>query len=126
MNKKVRNYLIELARHRTNPTVNYQKLSDDCGLGLTMSDGQHIRNEIGRILGEISEYEHNNDRPLLSALVIRLNDGEEGDGFFKLAENLGYGKWKKLKADLFEHEQITECVTKWNDENFYKNHKKCS
>lgn len=123
MNKKVRRYLIELARNKTNPTVNYQKLADDCGLGLKMSDGQHVRNEIGRILGEISEYEHENGRPLLSALVIRLNDGEEGDGFYKLAEDLGYGNWRKLKADLFEYEQITECVNKWSDDAFYKKHR---
>ena len=123
MNQEVRSYLIELARNKTNPTVNYQKLSDDCGLGLVMTDGQHVRKEIGRILGEISEYEHHHDRPLLSALVIRLQDGEEGDGFYKLAENLGFGQWKKLKADMFEYVQIQECVTKWADEKYYQTNK---
>ncbi len=77
MNQKVRIYLIELARKRTNQTVNYQKLSDDCALGLNMQDGIHIRKQIGDILRDISEFEHINKRPLLSALVIRLNDGEE-------------------------------------------------
>jgi len=120
MNIKVRNYLIELTRNKTNPTVNYQKLSDDCNLGLKMSDGQHTRKKIGEILGEISEFEHISKRPLLSALVIRLSDGEEGDGFYKLAERLGFGNWKKLKTDLFEYKQITECVDKWNDDKFYQ------
>ncbi len=119
MNTIVRNYLIELARKKSNQTVTYQKLSDDCNLGLKMTDGQHIRNEIGRILGEVSEHEHNHNRPLLSSLVIRLSDGEEGDGFYKLAEKLGYGNWKKLKRDMFEHEQIAECIKKWSDDKFY-------
>jgi len=120
MNTRVRTYLIELARNRVNQTVNYQKLSDDCNLGLIMSEGQHVRNEIGRILGEISEYEHLHKRPLLSALVLRLNDGEEGDGFYKLGEKLGFGNWKNLKNNLFEFEQIAECVDKWSDDDFYR------
>lgn len=121
MNKIVRSYLIELARNKTDPTVNYQKLSDDCKLGLVMTEGQHIRNKIGEILGEISEFEDRNGRPLLSALVIRLNDGEEGNGFYKMAANLGYGdgNWKKLKEDMFEYEQIEECVRKWSDDKYY-------
>lgn len=119
MNTRVRNYLFALARNRRNPTVNYQKLSDDCNLGLMMTDGQHIRNKIGKILGEISEYEHIHDRPLLSALVIRITDGEEGDGFYKLAEKLGFGDWKTLKNNLFEYEQINECITKWSNDVFY-------
>jgi hypothetical protein len=123
MNEKVRSYLIELARKKVNQTVAYQKLSDDCGLGLKMTEGQHIRKEIGRILGEISEYEHNNKRPLLSALVVHAKDGEEGDGFFKMAESMGYGNWKKLKADAFEVRQIAECINKWSNEKFYRLHK---
>ena len=120
MNTRVRDYLIALARNRNNPTVNYQRLSDDCNLGLIMTDGPHTRNEIGRILGEISENEHLHGRPLLSALVIRITDGEEGDGFYKLAERLGFGNWRALKDNLFEYEQIAECVRRWNDEIFYR------
>lgn len=39
-----------------------------------MSEGQYARTEIGKILGEVSEYEHLHNRHLLSALVIRLSD----------------------------------------------------
>ena len=123
MNLEIRDFLIEISRDSRNPTITYQKLSDCCNLGLNMRDHPHDRLKIGELLGEISEFEHNNERPLLSALVIRVSDGEEGDGFYKLAEKLGYGKFKKLKSDLFEFEQIRECVDFWTNERNYKLYK---
>jgi hypothetical protein len=120
MNARVRDYLIDLARRRTNQTISYQKLSDNCDLRLDMSNIAH-RNEIAKILDEISSYEHANDRPLLSALVIRLNDAFEGYGFFKMAQRLGYGSWQTLKRNaLFEVQQITNCISFWSDDNNYK------
>lgn len=123
MNTKVRSYLIELARKRTNQTVTYQVLCDDCKLGLDMSQ-PYDRKIIGRILGEISAYECNNKRPLISSLVVRKGDGYEGDGFFKLGEELGFGKWEKLRDDgIFEYQQMTETINKWSDNDFYNKHK---
>lgn len=119
MNIKVRSYLIELARNKLDPTVTYQKLSDVCKLNLNMRENPDDRVIIGTLLGEISEHEHINERPLLSSLVIRLSDGEEGEGFYKLAEKLGYGSVKKLKNNLFEHEQIKLCVDFWNNDKKY-------
>lgn len=123
MNTTVRNFLIELARNKANPTITYQVLSDKCGLKLNMRDNPHDRKILGQILGEISEYEHINDRPLLSALVIRAGDNYEGDGFYKLAEELGYGNWQKLKQEgEFEIKQMNECIDFWsNDEKYLKN-----
>lgn len=120
MNARVRNYLIELARKKVDSIINYQKLSDDCGLGLNMQDNPNDRKILGGILGEISIYEHNNgNRPLLSALVVRAGYYKEGDGFYKLAEELGFGKWKRLRDGLFAAEQMTKCITFWsNDENY--------
>ena len=65
-----------------------------------MQEGQHRRKEIGKILGDISRHEHKNERPLLSSLVIRIDDKTEGDGFFKLAEELGFGNWKIILIHL--------------------------
>ena len=121
MNNQVRRYLIEKARDRRNPTITYQRLSDECGLGLNMQDGQHIRNEIGRILGDISRFEHSHDRPLLSALVTRVGDDDEGDGFYKLAEELGFGNWRRLRSNMFSAMQITECVNFWSNPDNYEN-----
>jgi len=123
MNKNIRTYLIELSRQRANQTVTYQKLSDDCSLGLNMLENPSDRTTLGKLLGEISTYEFNNGRPLLSALVLRSGDNYEGDGFYKLAEDLGFGNWKRLKKEgIFEIQEIKKCIDFWvNDVNYKKN-----
>lgn len=120
MNQIVREYLIKVARKKTNQLVTYQKLSDDCNLGLNMRENPNDRITIGNILDSISRFEHSNDRPLLSSLVVRASDNFEGNGFYKLGESLGFGKWEKLKKDgIFEFEQIRDCINFWTDENKY-------
>jgi hypothetical protein len=52
----------------------------------------HDRNELGRIIGDISRYEQTQNRPLLSALVVHA-PGQQyglkpGNGFFALAREL--------------------------------------
>ncbi len=41
------------------------------------------------ILGKISTYEHQNRRPMLTAVVVHKQDSRPGDGFFELAQHLG-------------------------------------
>jgi hypothetical protein len=124
VNEVVREYLIMIARRKTNQTVHYQKLCDDCRLDLNMHDKPYDRAIIGRILGEISKYEHLNSRPLLSALVLRSEDHEEGDGFYKLAEELGFGSWHQLKKEgIFQVQQMTDCINFWNKTDNYINYR---
>lgn len=124
MNKIVRAYLIDRARKRFNQTVTYQKLCDDCKLGFTMQDNPSDRLAIASILDIISRYEHSYDRPLLSALVIRASDGREGDGFYTLADELGFGDSKKLKREgIFEVSQINRCISFWENNENYKLYK---
>lgn len=47
------------------------------------------RNEIGKILGDISLEEHEEGRPLLSVVVVSKSSGMPGQGFFDLAKELG-------------------------------------
>ncbi len=55
------------------------------------------------------------------ALVLSKGDSYQGDGFYKLAEALGFGSWKKLKNDIiFEIGQINACFDFWKDELNYK------
>lgn len=123
MNTIVRSFLIERARETNNETVHYQELCDKCRLGLDMGRIDH-RAEIGRILGEVSAYEHHNDRPLLSVLVVRAGDNYEGDGFYKLAEELGFGDWKKLrKSKEFDIIQMNRCIAFWADHSNYIKYK---
>lgn len=118
MNRIVRSKLIEIARKRGG-YIHYQQLANECNLGLFFQDNPSHRKEIGRILGEISAFEEEHRRPLLSSLVISQG-GDEGYGFFKLCEELGYGNWKKLKNDpAFPSIQMNRCYDFWqNDDNY--------
>lgn len=114
MNNKVREALIAVAKNRK--IISYQDLCNQCGLKLDMVNNPNDRREIGKILGEISIYEFDEGRPLLSALVVSKN-GDEGDGFYKLCEFLGITKnWRKLKQDeIFSVQEISKCHEYWAD-----------
>ncbi len=86
MNSLVRQKLIEVAKKET--LITYQELSNVCKLGLHMQDNPHDRQEIGKIVGEISVYENENKRPLLSAIVVSKLKKNPGIGFYELANDL--------------------------------------
>lgn len=66
-------------------TVPYVAVAEAMGLS---KRGNHMANEVGHLLGEISERETHSDRPMLSAIAVnRL--GNPGKGFFVLAKRLG-------------------------------------
>lgn len=109
--KRVRDILISVASKRS--IIRYSELCQKASLRLDMAIPAH-RGEIGHILGNISAHEYDAGRPLLSSVVLSVG-GEQGDGFFKLAEELGFGEWKKLKNDgLFEVEMIKETHDYWS------------
>ncbi|MFN8143535.1 MAG: hypothetical protein U0073_03860 [Bacteroidia bacterium] len=96
MKKEIREKLIELARLKT--PWSYSTLNDQLQLYLNFKNGYN-RDLIGEWLGEISTHEFKKGRPLFSALIIHQEDREQGDGFYKLCEEL-YGKpWQELKED---------------------------
>jgi alkylated DNA nucleotide flippase Atl1 len=80
--------LITAAKYRG--TVTYQEIAQIMGLPL---QGNHMSREVGWILGEISESELANERPMLSAIAVGVN-GKPGAGFFDWARKLG-----RLKSD---------------------------
>ncbi len=119
---QVRSYLIELARSRR--LITSQDLSNQCNLGLVMQESEFARAEIGRILGEISTFEHNAGRPLLSVLVVTKGDNYQGDGFYKLCEQLGFGPWRQLKSDItFEVGHMNRCYDFWGNEANYSRYR---
>ncbi len=65
--------------------ITYSDIAPLAGLDMTL---QADRTEIGRILGEISTFEHNQGRPLLSVIVIHRDNNMPGEGFFQLARDL--------------------------------------
>jgi hypothetical protein len=57
-------------------------------VGLDMSHPED-RNQISVLLDAISTHEHQNGRPLLSAVVIHRQDNIPGNGFFQMAQRVG-------------------------------------
>ena len=121
MNTKVRKYLIETARQK-GKFVYYSSIVSDCGLKLKLhnTDGQK---QLKQILDDISAFESNAGRPLLSAMAIykdvRKND--HGDGFYYTAEKLGRGNARMLKRELFGFAEAETCRVYWQkDENYNK------
>jgi hypothetical protein len=100
MNERVRNYLIEVAKKKG--IIHYQNLCDACDLGLDMSQSED-RNKIAKILGNISKYEYQNGRPLLSAIVLHKKTFDVGKGFFDMCQERGIycGTTKEQQEKMF-------------------------
>ncbi len=67
-------------------------------------------------MGEISRHEFERGRPLLSSLIThKLGMREQGDGFYKLCQELyGDKDWETLKADKkWENGVIAEYFEFW-------------
>lgn len=122
MIKEIRTQLIELARAKT--PWSYSQLNDQLQLGLNFKN-PYDRDLIGEWLGEISVHEFENNRPLLSALIIHKSaDREQGDGFYKLCGDLYNKDWKELKEDNdFELNEMKECYSYWKNTDNYKKFK---
>ena len=84
MNQGIYEQLQQVARERG--IIHYGPVAQMADLDMSQ---QADRTEIGRILGEISEHEHEAGRPLISAVVILKDANKPGPGFFTLARNLG-------------------------------------
>ena len=94
--------------------LNYIDVAKIMGIPET---GNYMGAETGHLLCEISENEHNNERPLLGAVVVKSNMGIPGDGFFtfacqlhKLEENTTPEQKK-----LFWKNELNQVYEKWSD-----------
>lgn len=74
--------LITAAQHRG--TVGYERVARTLGIPPT---GREMIQEVGQVLGEISEDENRLGRPMLGAVAAR-EPGEAGRAFFQLARLL--------------------------------------
>jgi hypothetical protein len=84
--------------------ITYQEIARLMGLPMT---GNYMGHEIGEILGEISEDEIANGRPMLSALAVGVS-GEPGDGFYTWAKQLGrlHDDTKEGRQRFWEQERL--------------------
>jgi len=119
MNERVRTYLIEAARQK-DKFVFYSDVVKDCALNIDLSTeyGQH---QLSVTLGEVSEFENKYQRPLVSSLAIYkdASKNDHGDGFYKLAEKLGKGKFKNLREELYAFSEAKNSRIYWQDETHY-------
>lgn len=107
--KTIKNFLIKCAISKK--FITYQNLSRILKLGLDMNIPKD-RTTIGELLCNVSrvELQEQQNAPILSALVLTINEKSQGDGFYKLCEELGYGEWQQLKRnEKFSKERIDEC-----------------
>jgi len=95
IHQQIYNRLIEAARNEE--LIHYGEIAPMANLNM---ESQADRNEIGRILGEISEYEHSQGRPMLSAIVVHVGGEVPGEGFFNLARQLGRHHGRKDLEDI--------------------------
>lgn len=120
MHYKLRTYLIEIARKKDRFAY-YSDIVVDCGLPINLKT-ERGRRQLTELLGELSEYENKNGRPLISAMAIykdsRRND--HGDGFYMVAERLKKGDFKTLKYGFFGFTEAEACRKFWQDEENYE------
>jgi len=88
--------LTSLARQRK-PPIGYLYIFEALGL----KRGNYAAAQAGQLLGEICQHMHQQGKPMLGALVMNLQKGMPGDGFFELAVTLG-----RLRAGATEDEKL--------------------
>lgn len=76
--------MLEAARNRG--YLRYAQAGAIVGLDM---ENPADREEISRLLDEVSESEYSEGRPLLSAVVIHARDNIPGNGFFVMAQRVG-------------------------------------
>jgi hypothetical protein len=103
--EQIRKVLIEVASQKT--VISYDQLNAQVPLHLDLTM-PNDRVYLGRLLETISRYEHDKDRPLLSALVIYSKGTHKGmpdNTFFELAQKLGRYKGHADKTRWLKREQ---------------------
>ncbi|WP_143273425.1 hypothetical protein [Azospirillum palustre] len=104
-------HLIETARKRR--VLSYRDVAAPMGLDM---DSPKDRDELSKILYEISVSEYNQGRPLLSVLVIGGEKGIPskipGSGFYEMASDLGFNISEKL---MFFVEELNRVHEFWSE-----------
>ncbi len=84
-------------------------------VGLSM-DNAEDREEMARLLGEIAKYENQNDRPMLTSLIVHKGaDNNPGEGFFSIAQELELynGSRDPIDRVTFWANQVTDVHNHW-------------
>lgn len=111
--KEIRQILIDIASKGL--TITYTNLCNKAGLELDMQNRQHT-SYLGDLIGNISDYEVKHGRPMLSSVVL-TKKGYEGNGFFRLAEELFDRSISKQEEKEFQNEMIAQTHLYWKKHN---------
>ncbi len=115
MNQEIRKFLID--KCVIEKPVFYEDVAKLLNLDLSSFLD---RERLSITLGEISEFEYKNKRPLLSSMAIYKQTGDHGNGFYNICEDLGIGKASELKKNFFAVTQMNECIEFWQKKEKYQ------
>lgn len=124
MRDKVRQYLIEVAREEKT-RVTYGELIKDNSLPIKLGTHEGQR-QLKVLLSEISTFENDSGRPMLTALAINKTEDDPGYGFYELAENFGHGNQKDLKKKGWANSEASRVREFWSIEKHYEDFKNLS
>jgi hypothetical protein len=114
MNQNARFFLINQCKK--GEPIYYEAIGNILGLDLSQLDHRLILSDE---LAEISTYEYQNHRPLLSSAAIYKKNNDHGPGFYTLCEKLGIGTAKSLQKQSFGFKAFELCKEYWQkDENY--------
>jgi hypothetical protein len=110
--QQVRGEMVQAARQ--DRLVYYPDIADIMGLP---PSGHHMSKEVGQMSGEISEDEHSQGRPMLSAVAVSVTRRIPGSGFFDLARSLGKLQDSSEQAERrFWEEEKTAVYATWQED----------
>ena len=107
----IRRILIDIAGKGV--TITYTDLCSRAGLELDMTKREDAY-RLGDIIGDISIYEVQHGRPMLSSVVLTKKNNE-GNGFFRLAEKLFGSSISKREEKEFQDEMIAQTHLYWKN-----------
>lgn len=115
MNQEIRKYLIDQCI--SGKPIYYEDVAKKLQLNLALDKDRSV---LSRTLGEISAFEYEKGRPLISSIAIYKTANDHGNGFYNLCEELGLGKATKLKRDYFGFTALENSKRFWNNEFNYQ------
>lgn len=116
MNQNIRKFLIKQCI--SGKPIHYEEIGNKLKLDLSnISD----RNKLSNILGEISAFEYEKGRPLISSIAIYKQTNDHGLGFYNLCQDLKIGKVKDLQESYYGFTQLEACKTFWQNSDNYDN-----
>lgn len=111
--ERIYDVLIEVARSKS--VITYDELCVRASLPYEMANPDH-RNQLSQCLADISSDEVDQGHPMLSAVVVRAEDGYPGSSFFKFAAEMGLcaNKMKEEDQAVFFAEELKKVHDFWS------------